>query len=128
MKLPEKRLSAVLAGALAVIFGVSSAGPTMAYPGPDGYDSGWCYPYTGVKMGLSNWKSGTGQVVAVDVDDNSTKVNLARVRWESSLGTFIVTTGTARVEIYRANATEKPWITAITTNGSSCSKHLDGDM
>ena len=126
-----KRTAVVLAFALAVIFGTSAWEPVVAYPGSDGYDSGSCYAHTGLKMGLSNWKSGTGQVVAIDVDDNSTSVNMTRVTWDSDLAgvaTFTATTSTARKEIYRANPKEAPWVKLTASNGSSCVKHLDGSM
>ena len=41
--------------AAAVIVGAPSA---AAYPGPDGYDSGYCYAAPGMKMGVSNYRSG----------------------------------------------------------------------
>lgn len=123
------RLTAILVLVLGTILGLSIYEPSEAYPGPDGYDSGSCYAYTGLKMGVSNWKSGTGQVVAIDVDDNSTKVNMVRVEWDSdTTSDFIATTSTARKEIYRANPREAPWLRLVASNGSSCYEHLDGTM
>lgn len=121
-----RRLAAVLTFALAIVIGLNP-GPSVAYPGADGYDKGYCYAALGLKMGLSNWKSGTGQVIAVDVDDNS-KANIDRVTFKSSLGSFVVTRGLARVEIYRANPKEIPTMTLWSSNGSSCYRELDGSM
>jgi hypothetical protein len=86
------RLAAVLALVLGTIFGLSWHEASQAYPGPDGYDSGSCYAYTGLKLGVSNWNTGTGQTVAVDVADNSTKVNMVRVTWDGPVSDFTVTT------------------------------------
>lgn len=122
------RLSAVLALCLGTIFGLSWHEASEAYPGPDGYDSGSCYAYTGLKLGVSNWNSGTGQKVAVDVSDNSTKVNMVKVTWDDDNADFTVTTGLARVELYRADRLEDPWLRLLASNGSSCYIHLDGSM
>ena len=77
---------------------------------------------------VDNWRSGTGQIVAVDVADNSTKVNMSRVTWADDNANFTVTTGLARVELYRADPKEDPWLRLVASNGSSCYLHLDGSM
>jgi hypothetical protein len=125
-----KRLAAVCVLALAMVFGLGAWQRSMAYPGADGYDSGSCYAHIGLKMGLSNWFHGTGQIIAIDVDDNS-KVNMTKVTFDSDLSgvaTFTATTGLSRKEIYRANRNEKPTIKLWASNGSSCLRTLDGSM
>lgn len=116
-----------LAAVLALFLGVAalSPAPAQAYPGADGYDAGYCIA-GGIKMGYSNWFSGTGQIVAIDVDDNSSSNALRRVQWSSPLWVGTAVTDLARHEIYRANRTEAPTLTLYTTSGAYCSVKLDG--
>jgi hypothetical protein len=103
------------------------AAPAQAYPGSDGYDSGYCWA-DGIKMGVSNYFSGTGQIVAIDADDESGYASFSRVVWSSSISTFTATTSLARKEIYRASRTEAPRLRLYTSLGTSCSLVLDGSM
>jgi hypothetical protein len=118
--------NAAPAPATVVAAAPAPAAAVPAYPGPDGYDSGYCLAVTGMKMGYSNWFSGTGQVVAIDVNDTTSSDSLRRVQWSSTISTFTATTSLARIEIYRANKYEEPLLTMYTNGGKQCSVRLDG--
>ncbi len=121
----RRRLLAVPLAAAALVVSASSAG---AYPGPDGYDSGYCYAAPGMKMGVSNYRSGSGQIVAVDVADSSSSESLARVSWSSPLRSGTFTTSLSRVEKYLASPTEIPTMVLRLNSGKICSLRLDGSM
>jgi hypothetical protein len=115
--------------AAAALLGAVTLAPNAgAYPGPDGYDSGYCYAAPGMKMGVSNYNSGTGQIVAVDVNDASSSESLARVSWSSPLRSGTFTTSLARVEKYLASKTEVPTMVLRLNSGKTCSLRLDGSM
>jgi hypothetical protein len=123
-----RRITTGAVAALAAVGIAATAAPANAYPGPDGYDSGYCYASSGMKLGASNWFSGTGQIVAIDVNDASSSNNLSRVQWSSPLWVGTATTSLARKEIYRASKTEVMRLTLYTTSGATCSLYLDGSM
>jgi hypothetical protein len=123
-----RRITTGAVAALAAVGIAVTAAPANAYPGPDGYDSGSCLASTGMKLGASNWFSGTGQIVAIDVDDSSSSNSLKRVQWSSPLWVGTATTSLARKEIYRASKTEVMRLTLYTSSGATCSLYLDGSM
>jgi hypothetical protein len=117
-----------LAVPLAAAALVASAPSAGAYPGPDGYDAGYCYA-GGLRLDASNYFYSTGQEIHTDVDDNTSSNYLVRVSYSSPLwvGTHSGTT-LSDVYRYRANKTEVMTLTLRTGSGATCSLRLDGSM